>query len=571
MEGSQLAPLLPKYYMKLENQVMFRLKTSRFRNSIFVALIFLSLSTYAQYDICVYGETSAGVTAAVQAGRMGKNVVLISNTNHVGGTTTSGLTATDINSHLSIGGLSREFYQRIYQYYLHPAAWKNQDREEYFESIVKRVFQGKRDSLSMQWVYESHVAEDIMRTMLLEAGVKVVFNQRLDLDNGVFKNGKSIERIKMESGEEYTAQVFIDATYEGDLMARAGVSYAYGRDSNKDFNETYNGFRMNDIIGVQSESGEISVDPYLREGDPSSGLLPFIENNPDIKPGSADKRMQSYCYRLTLTDDPNNMLPIEKPENYNPLWYEVQARQLELDPNIPLRKKLITLTPMPNRKTDTNHLDFVGANYDYTEGDYETREKIAQMHKDYALGKLWFLGNDPRVPENIREEMQNWGLAKDEFIDNGNFPHQLYVREARRMMSDYVMTEHNCTGNEIAPESVGLATYWLDCHYVSTVVDEKGQLRREGTYWMGTPNYPISYQSIRPKKKECDNLLVPVCLSASHVAFGSIRMEPVYMVLGQSAATAAVLSIENGQSVQDVPYEQLEERLILDGQILRRD
>ncbi|RAV28800.1 FAD-dependent oxidoreductase [Sinomicrobium soli] len=521
-----------------------------------------------EYDICVYGETSAGVTAAVQAGRMGKSVVLISNSAHVGGTTTSGLTATDINSHLSIGGLSREFYQRIYRYYLDAATWKNQERDAYFQSIVKRVFKGKSDPLKMQWVYESHVAEQIMRTMLLEAGVRVLFNERLDLENGVVKKENTIHKITMESGEEITAKVFIDATYEGDLMAKAGVSYTYGRDANSDYNETYNGYRPNEIVGLEEKG--ISVDPYRVKGDPASGLLPFIEADAGTVPGSADKRMQSYCYRLTLTDDPANRVPIRKPENYDPLWFEVLARQLELDPAIPLRKKLITLTPMPNRKTDTNHLDFVGANYSYTEGSYEEREKIAALHKDYALGKLWFLANDPRVPEHIREEMSEWGLARDEFVDNGNFPHQLYVREARRMLSDYVMTEHHCTGEEIAPESVGLATYWLDCHYVSMVVDQEGNLRKEGTYWMNTPNYPVSYKSIRPKEKECDNLLVPVCLSASHVAFGSIRMEPVYMVLGQSAATAAALSIDRECSVQDVPYEVLKSRLVSDGQILKR-
>ncbi|MEP4532113.1 MAG: FAD-dependent oxidoreductase [Cyclobacteriaceae bacterium] len=523
------------------------------------------------YDICVYGETSAGVTAAVQAGRMGKTVVLIANSKHVGGTTTSGLTATDINSHLSIGGLSREFYQRIYQYYKYPAAWKNQDRAEYFKSIEKRVFAGYRDSLQMQWVYESHVAEDIMRQMLLEAGVKVLFEERLDLDKGVEKKKGKIRSITLESGKQISARVFIDATYEGDLMAKAKISYTYGRDDNKTYNETKNGYRLNDVVGVVSDGDTISVDPYIEKGNPDSGLLPFIEENVSTKPGTADKRMQTYCYRLTLTDDPNNMVPIEKPENYNPLWFEVMARQLELDPNIPLRKGLITLTPMPNRKTDTNHLDFVGANYGYTEGTYEEREKIADIHKDYALGKLWFLANDPRVPAVVRNEAKRWGLAKDEFIDNENFPHQLYVREARRMISDYVMTEHHCRGKEIAPESVGLATYWLDCHYVSMAVDDKGQLRKEGTYWMGTPNYPISYQTIRPKEKECTNLLVPVCLSASHAAFGSIRMEPVYMVLGQSAATAAVMSIDMDCSVQDVPYQKLEAQLIKDGQILRRD
>ncbi len=540
---------------------------------IFISFILTFMSAHAQstsFDVCVYGETSAGVMAAVQSGRMGKEVLLISNTDHIGGTATSGLTATDINSPLSIGGLAREFYQRIYTYYKHPSAWKNQNREDYFNSIVKRVFTGKNDSLGMQWVYESHVAEDIMRTMLLESGVTVIFRERLDLNNGVKIINSAIRSIKMESGKTFEAKVFIDASYEGDLMAKSGVSYTYGRDSKETYNETYNGYILNEIVGLENENETRSVDPYIEKGNPKSGVLPFIEPFFTTTEGAADKRMQSYCYRLTLTDDANNMLTIEKPLNYNELWYEVLARRFELNPNLPLRKNLITLTPMPNRKTDTNKLDFVGANYDYTEGNYQQRELIAQMHRDYALGKLWFLGNDSRVPENVRNEVKRWGLAKDEFVDNGNFPHQLYVRESRRMISDYVMTEHNCKGDMIAPNSIGLATYWLDCHHVSMVVDNNGKLRNEGTFWLGTTNYPVSYQSILPKASECVNLLVPVCLSSSHSAFGSIRMEPVFMVLGQSAATAAVLSINNECKVQDVEYNLLQKHLKSDKQILQR-
>lgn len=538
---------------------------------IFAALCLVYSSSYGlkpssvQYDVCVYGETSAGVAAAVQAARMGKKVVLISKNRHVGGTTTSGLTATDINRHTVIGGLAREFYQRIYKYYSIPAAWRVQNREEFFVKSRKRTFTGKSDPLKMQWVYESHVAENIFRDMLLEAGVHVVFEERLDLKKGVQKKGNTIQSIRMESGSTYTATVFIDATYSGDLMALAGVSYAVGRDDNSTYNEKYNGIRYNGFYGNE----ERSIDPYIVPGDPSSGVLPFISDGRIGEEGTADKRLQAFCYRLTLTDVDENKIEIKKPANYDPLWFEYMVRYIQLNPELKLQK-IITLTPMPNRKTDTNHLDFVGANYDWPEGDYETRAEIEQMHKDFALGMLWTLGNDPRVPKHIREEMLDWGLAKDEFVDSENFPYQIYVRESRRMISDYVMTEHNCFREEITEHPVGLATYPMDCHYVSRVVDEKGNLLREGTFMTHTSIYPIAYEAIRPKEKECDNLLVPVCLSSSHSAFGSIRMEPVYMVLGQSAGTAAALSIEDDCSVQDLSYSKLKSRLLEDNQILYR-
>lgn len=538
---------------------------------LILLLLLLSVDPYSfgqteRRDICVYGETASGVSAAIQAARMGKKVVLISQNNHVGGVITSGLTATDINRNTLIGGIPREFYRRIYAHYKKPGAWKSQDRESYFISTLKRTFTGKNDSLKIQWVYESHVAERILREMLKEAGVEVVFNERLDLENGVVKEGSRIRNIRMESGTEFFASVFIDATYEGDLMAESGVSYSVGRESNGQYNETFNGIRLNHVIG----NADNSVDPYIREGVPASGLLPYIEPSLWGEEGSGDDRVQAYCYRMTLTNDPANRIPIGKPDGYNRLWYEVLARELRLHPDTMLQQ-LITLTPMPNRKTDTNKLNFFGASYEYPEGDYKTREKIAQMHKIYALGMLWFLGNDERVPGHIRMEMKDWGLPKDEFVDTGHFPYQLYVREARRMVGEYVMTEHNCKreGNVAAPFPIALGTYMIDSHYVSRVVDANGKLRMEGTLnERGVSPYPISYHAITPKSSECSNLLVPVCLSATHVAYSSIRMEPVFMVLGQSAGAAAALSIDNRCAVQQLPYEDLRKRLLKDHQIL---
>lgn len=534
---------------------------------IFMSCGLLGQAQLLQYDICVYGETASGVSAAIQGARMGKKVVLISQNSHVGGTTTSGLTATDINRNTLIGGIAREFYRKVYEYYQKPEAWKNQDRESYFQSSLKRTFTGKNDSLKIQWVYESHMGEKIMVKMLKEAGVDLVFNERLLPDKGsVKKKRKSIRSIKMESGKEFSAAVFIDATYEGDLMAQAGVSYTVGRESNKQYKETLNGIRLNEVTGNEAAS----VDPYIEEGNPDSGLLPYIEPRLWAEEGSADKRVQAYCYRMTLTNDPANRISIEKPASYNPLWFEVLARELRLNPDKKLQQ-IITLTPMPNKKTDTNKLNFFGANYDYPEGNYAIREKIAQRHKDFALGMLWFLGNDARVPEHIRGEMREWGLPKDEFVENDHFPYQLYVREARRMIGKYVMTEYNCRTDRrvVAPYSIGLGTYMLDCHHVSRVIDPAGKLRLEGTiHNTRVSPYPIGYHAITPMASECDNLLVPVCLSASHVAYSSIRMEPVYMVLGQSAGAAAALSIDEKCSVQKLPYEALEAQLLKDQQIL---
>ena len=518
------------------------------------------------FDICVYGESASGVIAAIQAARMGKNVLLISKNEHVGGLATSGLTATDMNRNDMVGGLALEFYQRVYDYYLNPAVWKNENRDDFFVRSIKRTYRGKNDDRKMQWVYESKVAERIMLDMLKEAGAKLWTNERLDLSKGVMKSGTQISKIILESGKTVRAKVFIDTSYEGDLLAKAGVSYTVGRESNETYNETLNGYRINYTNGTDLTA----IDPYVVEGDSSSGLLPYIDVNLPIKQGQADQRVQAYCYRVTLTDDPNNRVKVQKPKNYNPLWYEVLVRRIRLNPELTLQN-IITLTPMPNRKTDTNHLDFFGASYDYAEADYEQRKTIEQRHRDYALGMLWLLEHDPRIPAHIRNEMKDWGLAKDEFEETGNFPYHIYVREARRMIGEYVMVEKNVTkeNREDVTHPIGVGSYALDCHYVSKVVDPEGKLRYEGTIFQPITPYSISYHAITPRKEECSNLLVPVCLSASHVAISSIRMEPVYMVLGQSAAVAASLAIDARQSVQDISYEHLEQKLLDLEQIIK--
>lgn len=544
--------------------------TMKIVSSIFLMLAAAQLSANVvpvevSRDIIVYGNSSAAVTAAVQASRMGKDVLFISSDSCVGGLTASGLGATDINNYRAIGGLSREFYKRVYQYYEKPETWFCQDRDEYFNSIQKRVFTGKSEKEKMQWVFEPHVAQRLFLQFLEDEKVEFIFGKIRQV-NGVTLEGNAIRQIYLTNGDTYKATIFLDASYEGDLMKQSGVSYFIGRESNAVYNETMNGVLPNKNV----KKSAVKIDPYLIEGDKTSGLLPFVEEKQPGDIGEGDRRIQAYCFRFTLTNNPENRLPIQKPQNYNPLWFEYVARLIKGNPDWTLTN-IITITPMPNMKTDMNHADFVGVSYEWPEASYLRREELKQMHRDYALGLIWFLGNDERVPEKIRKEMMVWGMPKDEFVDNGNFPYQLYVREARRLKSNYVMTEQDVTGEKVAPFSIGLGTYWFDSHIVSRFVDDEGGLRDEGGFWGKQTIYPISYLAIVPQKEECTNLIVPVCLSASHAAYGSIRMEPVYMVLGQSAAIVAALSVERKSAVQDLPYELLQSQLVKYGQILEYD
>jgi hypothetical protein len=417
------------------------------------------------------------------------------------------------------------------------------------------------------WAFEPHVAEAVFHEMLADAGVKVVLNQRLDLKHGVRRQGTRITAIVMESGCVFAGRVFIDATYEGDLMAKAGVSYTVGRESNATYGETLNGVQTAHAVEHQFQK---PVDPYIKPGDPGSGLLPGVHAGDAGPEGAADQRIQAYNFRLCLTDVAENRVPFPRPASYDPLRYELLLRYIEAGGTDVWGNQAI----VPNRKSDVNNngavsTDNIGMNYAYPDGDYAVRETIVAEHRDYQFGLLWTLANDPRVPAKLREQFNRWGLAKDEFCDSGNWPHQLYIREARRMVGMYVMTEHNCRGQQTVEDSIGLAAYTMDSHNVQRYVDSRGHARNEGDVQVGgfSP-YPISYRSLLPKAVECTNLLVPVCLSASHIAYGSIRMEPVFMVLGQSAATAAAEAIEKDCDVQAVDYIRLRERLLRDKQVL---
>ena len=497
------------------------------------------------YDVVIYGGTSAGVIAAIEVAKLGKKPIIIEPGKHLGGLTSGGLGATDIGNKGAIGGLSRDFYRRVNQYY-------NPDS----------------DTKETKWTFEPHVAELIFNEMLQEYDIPVIYNERLDLTKGVEKTNAKINQITMESGLTIIGKMFIDASYEGDLMAIAGVSFSVGREANKTYGETYNGVQVINAINHQFKN---PVDAYVVPGKAESGLLPGILNDggPGIE-GDGDHRIQAYCYRMCLTNVPGNRIPFPKPEDYNPMRYEILLRYL----NTGVFDVLQLSTPMPNGKTDTNNkgafaTDNIGMNYNYPNGDYSTRENIIKDHENYQKGLMWFLSNDPRVPTDVRNEMSEWGLPKDEFTDNENWPHQLYIREARRMISDYVMTQHDCEGLVTAVDPVGLAAYTMDSHNVQRYVDKNGKVRNEGNIEVGGfPPYPISYKSIVPKVEECSNLLVPVCLSSSHIAFGSIRMEPVFMVLAQSAAAAAVLAINEGVALQEINYSELKAQLLKDEQVL---
>jgi hypothetical protein len=513
-----------------------------------------------EYDIVVYGGTSGGISAAVQAARLGKSVVLIEPGKHLGGMTTGGLGATDIGNKAAIGGIAREFYQRIKKHYDDDAAWTQEKRADFKGG-------GHDPKEDTAWTFEPHIATAVYGAMLHEAKIPVVLGQRLDLAKGVMKDGKRITSITMESGETYRGKVFIDATYEGDLMAKAGVSYHVGREANATYDETLNGVEVRHSTKHQFVK---KVDPFVKPGDPSSGLLPRVHAGPPGTDGEGDQRVQAYNFRLCATDRAENRRPWPKPDGYDERQYELLLRNFEAgDDRIPWNPVL-----MPNRKTDSNNnyafsTDDMGMNYDYPDGDYATRAKIWQEHLDYTKGLMWTLANHPRVPEKVRKHFQTWGLAKDEFTDNDNWPTQLYIREARRLVGEYVMVEQNCRGRRVAEDSVGLAAYGMDSHNIQRYVTADGSVLNEGDVQVGgfSP-YPISYRAIVPKAAECTNLLVPVCLSASHIGYGSIRMEPVFMVLGQSAATAAAMALDGGVDVQQVEYTRLRERLLRDRQIL---
>lgn len=494
-----------------------------------------STETALNVDICIYGGTSAGVIAAYTAAMQQKKVLLVEPGHRLGGLSSGGLGFTDIGNKYVVTGLARDFYRRIGQHY------------------------GKFE----QWIFEPKVAHTVFLNYVKKAGCHVLYGKRL---NKVNKSGTVIQSIILENSDgsseavQVYAKQFIDCSYEGDLMAKAGVSYTTGREPNVQYNETVNGVQLREKHQFPDE-----VDPYIIPGKPESGLLWGISKEPLKEVGSGDKKIQAYNFRISLSNNPENRLPIDRPANYDSTKYGLLLRYLSVKP-VKQLGEILKIDRMPNHKTDINNqgpfsTDMIGMNYDYPDGDYATRAKIFQDHVDYTKGLLYFIGHDMSMPAHLREEMLQWGYPKDEYAETQHWTPQLYVREARRMIGEYVMTEANCVGKAIVNDGVGMAAYNMDSHNAQRII-WNGMVKNEGDVQIkGIQPYPIAYRSITPNRKECTNLLVPVCLSASHMAYGSIRMEPVFMVLGQSAAVAASLAINGRSAVQEVNVRFLHKHL----------
>lgn len=509
----------------------------------------LSCSSADKYDLCIYGGTSAGVVAAYSAAQLGLDVVVVEPTEHIGGMTTGGLGLTDIGNKQVISGVAKQFYRKVGEHY------------------------GRLE----QWIFEPSVADSIMMAYLDHEKITVITSYRL---REVNKTDARISEIIVEDSNTATkiktigADYFIDCSYEGDLMAKSGIEYTVGRESNDQYGETYNGVEL--MTRHQFPDG---IDPYKEKGNPQSGLLWGISPETVAPDGTADDMVQAYNYRICLTDDPNNMIPITRPENYDSTRYELLLRLFEAQPEKEFLNNYFIWSRMPNRKTDINNrggfsTDMIGMNHDYPEASYERRQEIIDAHTDYTKGLLYFYGHDERVPEILRQRMNLWGYPKDEYVNNGHWTPQLYIRESRRMVGEYVATQADCEGRVIVTDGIGMAAYTMDSHNCQRIVINKNgvdMVKNEGNVEIGGGlPYPISYRSITPKREQCTNLLVPVCMSASHIAYGSIRMEPVFMVLGQSAAIAVALALEDGGcDIQNVDSKDInaiiDENPYLDG------
>jgi lysophospholipase L1-like esterase len=533
---------------------------------VMLACLLTASVARAADDVVIYGGTSAGVIAAIEASRLGKSVTLIEPTQHLGGLTTGGLGMTDVGKPQAVGGLAHEFYHRLWLYYQQPDAWTAQTKDSYKNAMGQGV-RAMDDTEQAMWTFEPHAAEEVFESWLNETGVHVVRGERLDLKAGIVKEKTRITELKMESGKTFPAKMFIDASYEGDLMPQAGVSYTVGREANSQYGETLDGIEAIKAVKNQLVAG---IDAYIKPGDTTSGLLPGVNHDTGGTDGTADHKIQAYCYRMCLTTDPANSVAIEKPAGYRELDYEILLRSIELG----AKSGFFKADMMPNRKTDSNNsggisTDFIGRNYDYPDGDYTTRDAICKAQENWQRGLLWTLQNSPRVPAAIRRQYARFGLPKDEFPDSNHWARQLYVREARRMVGELVETEGLLRNDHAIEKSIGLGSYQLDSHNCQRYVDSQGHVRNEGDVEIGVPHpYQIDYQAITPKASQCTNLVVPVCLSASHVAYGSIRMEPVFMVLGQSAGAAAALAIDANVPVQQVPYHSLRGQLLAEHQVL---
>jgi len=517
-------------------------------------------------DIIVYGGTSAAVTTAVQVAKMGRSVIIVSPDKHLGGLSSSGLGFTDTGNKEVIGGIAREFYQLVYDHYQKPGAWKWQKQSEYGnKGQGNPAIDGEKRTM---WIFEPHVAEEAFEKMIADNKIPVYRDEWLDRETGVVKKEDKIVSITTLSGKVFKGKIFIDATYEGDLMAAAGVSYSVGREANSVYGETWNGVQKG--VFHHGHYFKDKIDPYRIPGNPSSGLLPRISAEMPGENGTGDNKIQAYCYRLCLTQNPENRVPVTEPEGYDSTQYELLVRLSDTRWNEFFGK----YDPIPNAKTDVNNhgpfsYDNIGMNWDYPEASYDRRKEILAEHILYQKGLLWFMATDKRLPAHVRETMNKWGFSKDEFADNGYWPYNIYVREARRMKGEYVMTENDVLGKRSVPRPAGMGSYTMDSHNVQRYVTPEGYVQNEGDIGVKAPKpYQIDLGSLLPAKEECSNLLVPVCVSCSHIAFGSIRMEPVFMILGQSSGTVAAMALQKRKGIHDLSYREIRLKLESDGQIL---
>jgi hypothetical protein len=493
-----------------------------------------SVETQKQFDLVVYGGTAGGVATAVAAAREGLKVALLEPRQRLGGMVSGGLGFTDFGQKEVIGGFSLEFFQRVGRIY------------------------GER----VTWYFEPHVAEAVFREMVKEAGVNVFYRHRLREKTGVSMNGTRIEEIFVENGQSFLGKVFADATYEGDLMAQSRVSYTWGREGMDQYGES--------LAGVRERTPYHQFTVKVSPCDATGHLLPEVSPGPKGEVGAADKKVQAYNFRLCMTKVRGNQVPFPCPVDYNPKRYELLARMLkamtEKNGRAPHMDEVMKPDALPKGKTDTNNngafsTDYIGGSWDYPEANYERRERIWQEHYNYVAGFLYFLANDLQVPDVLRREVSQWGLAKDEFVENHNWPHQLYVREARRMVGEYVMTQKDIQTELAKADTIGMGSYNSDSHNVQRIPSPDGAVENEGDMQVPVTPYQIPYRVVLPKRQQVINLLVPVCFSASHVAYSTLRMEPQYMIIGQAAGVAAKLAVERGVSVQDVDVPALQARL----------
>lgn len=492
-------------------------------------------SAEGSYDVLVYGATAGGVMAAVAASREGARVVILEPGKHLGGMVSGGLGATDAGNPSAIGGITREYFDRIGKVY---------------------------GTDGPAWQHEPHVAENIFNEMVDEAQIRVIYNARLKQSDAVTKTANQIVAVTTESGDIYKAKQFIDATYEGDLMAQAGVAYTIGRESVEQYGEERAGIR-----------------PPVRFGYPGSafdenGLLPDIDDGLYGNVGEADHRIMAYTFRLCLTREPENRIPFEKPEGYDPRRYALLLPVFRAKPAAKMNDFILPVD-LPNGKIDANNCpgmivstNLHNGSWDYPEAGYARREEIRREHESYVRGFFYFLANDKNVPETIRDEVSQWGLPRDEFEAYNGWPHQLYVRAGRRMIGDVVITAHELLAGTSKPDAVAMGTYFLDSHRTRRVVLANGDVATEGGVGGEVNPYDIPYGCITPKQNECGNLLVPVCLSSSGVAWCSLRMEPVFMTLGHAAGTASAMAAKAGRDVQDVDVSQLRRILSKQKQVI---